>query len=596
MRNRVQLSAAWMRLHRKAKIVMVAVLGIVGLFATTSHDLESRNSAISGAFVWGFTTARLPPPSTVFVVQKQQQRHQLQLEHLGLSFSIPAKRPYNTVLRQIDRDWIEGTGSSRRPQQFQQQRHQQYPNKQPYSHANNSINNNNINNSGRGQSSASSSTSMVQGIDPDAWQTELTKAELLALLDTAQTAARAAGEVIMAAVSGPLYLHNAENQQAETTELVNADSNNMRLGAQSATADSSDSSTDLNDSSPPSTTAGTTLEVMDVVPTAKMDSSSSSNDVAETSGGMDATAAALAAAIPAASRASTAISEADTTPQNVPNSDMLAPTNAVSTRTVREASLTHQKSSIKDIATLFDIQAQDAVEAVIRSIYPNHAFLGEEEVASGASASDAALRRALQQASISGSHFVWICDPIDGTANFASGLALSAVTLAVVYKGTIVVGVVYDPYRGDMFSAVKGEGAYINDVHRLHVTQDVTVVRDAVINAGCPVDPKAFACSVRGVMALNAQTRGIRMIACSALTTAWIAAGRLTAHFGYDLNSWDLAAGALLIQEAGGMVTDLRGTPYNLATRDMLCSNGFVHEQVLDILRDADAITYNRRY
>lgn len=90
------------------------------------------------------------------------------------------------------------------------------------------------------------------------------------------------------------------------------------------------------------------------------------------------------------------------------------------------------------------------------------------------------------------------------------------------------------------------------------------------------------------------KARGIRVIACTALTTAWIAAGRLTAHYGYDIASWDLAAGALLIQEAGGKITDLDGSPYTLKTRNMLCSNGYVHDQVLDALREAGADSFER--
>jgi myo-inositol-1(or 4)-monophosphatase len=250
------------------------------------------------------------------------------------------------------------------------------------------------------------------------------------------------------------------------------------------------------------------------------------------------------------------------------------------------------KYSVKDIVTVYDKQAQLAVQDVIRSMYPTHRFLGEEDVAAGAAASEAALLQALQEPAPS--EFVWICDPIDGTANFASGLTLSAVTIGVVYKGTPVVGVIYDPHRDEMFSAVNCQGAYLNGKQRLRVTQAVTDVKDAIINAGCPADPSAFACSMRGVLALNGQSRGLRMIACSALTTAWIAAGRLTAHFGYDLSSWDLMAGALLIQEAGGLVTDLDGSPYKLQTRNMLCSNGLVHDQIMIILREADAVSFTR--
>ena len=246
------------------------------------------------------------------------------------------------------------------------------------------------------------------------------------------------------------------------------------------------------------------------------------------------------------------------------------------------------KTSIKDIVTEHDKKAQVTVERVIRSAYPDHSFLGEEDVDPGAAASAQALSDRLRTTE---SGFLWICDPIDGTANFASGLALCAVTVAVVYDGTAVVGIIYDPHSDEMFTAVKGQGAALNG-RPLHVSEGITNIKDAIINAGCPADPYAFAASMRGIAALNSKSRGLRMIACSALTTAWIAAGRLTAHFGYDLSSWDLVAGALLIQEAGGCVTDLDGTPYRIETRNMLCSNGLVHDEVLKVLKEADAISF----
>jgi myo-inositol-1(or 4)-monophosphatase len=128
----------------------------------------------------------------------------------------------------------------------------------------------------------------------------------------------------------------------------------------------------------------------------------------------------------------------------------------------------------------------------------------------------------------------------------------------------------------------------------IQVAQAVTSVNEAIINAGCPADPNAFQTSMRGLLALNGQSRGLRMIACSALTLAWIASGRLGAYFGYDLSSWDALAGALLILEAGGQVTDLDGSEYKLETRNLLCSNGYVHDEILNILREADAVSFTR--
>ena len=246
-----------------------------------------------------------------------------------------------------------------------------------------------------------------------------------------------------------------------------------------------------------------------------------------------------------------------------------------------------KQSNPKDIVTQYDRQAQQAVQSILQSHYPHHAFLGEEDVLPGAEASEQALVSILKH------DFVWICDPIDGTANFAAGLPLAGVTVSLVHQGQALLGVVYDPLRDELFVAVRGQGATCNG-RPIQVATGVKHLKDALINAGCPADPAAFATSVKGIQALNGATRGVRMMACSALTTAWIASGRLAGHFGYDLSSWDLVAGALLIQEAGGKVTDLDGSEYQVTTRNMLCSNGLIHEETLEILRQADAVSFVR--
>jgi myo-inositol-1(or 4)-monophosphatase len=248
------------------------------------------------------------------------------------------------------------------------------------------------------------------------------------------------------------------------------------------------------------------------------------------------------------------------------------------------------KFSIKDVVTEYDKLAQEAIEAIVVSHYPEHSFLGEEDVDPGGIASEQALDEAL---SATPSGYVWICDPIDGTANFASGLPLCAVTMSVVYKSVPIVGIIYDPHRNEMFSSIRGQGAFLNG-NECRVQSAVTETSDAIVNAGCPADPNAFKVSMRGMLALNSKARGIRVIACSALTLAWIACGRLTAHFGYDLSSWDLVAGALLIQEADGRITDIDGSPYKVETRNMLCSNGNVHDEILAVLRHADATSFTR--
>jgi len=267
---------------------------------------------------------------------------------------------------------------------------------------------------------------------------------------------------------------------------------------------------------------------------------------------------------------------------------------------------TEEKVNIKDIVTKYDKQAQIAMEQIIRSEFPFHSFLGEEDVAAGGDASAQALADALNESGDeAGTDYVWIVDPIDGTANFASGLDLCGVTVAVVDKtnGKPLIGVIYDPHKDEMFVAVDGKGAYCNKklLNKMSIASGSSSLKDTIVNAGCPADPNAFEASMRGIGALNSKCRGLRMIACSALTLAWVASNRLGAHFGYDLSSWDLVAGALIIQEAGGNVSDIDGSAYNVQTRNMLVSSPEsnigdenVHQEILDVLKEADAISFDR--
>jgi myo-inositol-1(or 4)-monophosphatase len=502
-------------------------------------------------------------------------------------------------------------------------------------------------------------------MDLDAWRTELELDDLRALLDTATTAARAAGDLMLhalqrqqparkdrlqqqqhnegtssasaaaaAAVSAEEQQSSSETMNTTTTNSTNENTTsvtgedtavavgsgakglgdlvgaamightNPAPGTESSTNDPGTATattlthdaTDVRNagamSPSPTTTSATTTPAWSTVPMAA--STATTTSTASSPATNSATPLEAESSSPSLVMNTDDGAEEDTsTVHSHENADAHDTTTASDPSSwPPPASATpaaFQKTNFQDVYTIYDMQAQDVIEEIVLSRYPDHSFLGEESVSAGNS--DAALHRALVQAM--NSHVLWIVDPIDGTANFASGMALSAVTIAVVYKGTVVVGVVYDPFRNDMFCAIKGQGAYLNDQYLLQVTPRVTTVSDAVINAGCPANVNAYACALRGVQALHGRgVRGVRMMACTALITAWIAAGRLTAHFAYDLNSWDVAAGALLIQEAGGLVTDLYGMPYQLSTRNMLCSNGLVHYEILDLLQDASAVSY----
>ena len=179
-------------------------------------------------------------------------------------------------------------------------------------------------------------------------------------------------------------------------------------------------------------------------------------------------------------------------------------------------------------------------------------------------------------------------DPIDGTTNFVHGMPLCMPSVAVTYRGDVVVGVIYDPHRQELFTATKGGGAYMNG-KPIKVGEQSTI-GDAVVAMGSPPAVESMEMSLRGIQALMPKVRTIRMIGSAAIMLAWVANGRLTAYWEYDLSSWDISAGALIIQEAGGRFTDLEGNDFTLRTRKICASNGKVHDEILKVLNEARVI------
>lgn len=158
-------------------------------------------------------------------------------------------------------------------------------------------------------------------------------------------------------------------------------------------------------------------------------------------------------------------------------------------------------------------------------------------------------------------------------------------SIAATYKGEVVVGVIYDPHRDEMFTATKGGGAFLNG-KAIEVGQQEELV-DAIVAMGSPPGEQSMQMSLKGIQALMPRVRTIRMFGSAAIMLAWIANGRLTAYWEYDLSSWDISAGALIIQEAGGKVTDLEGNDFSLRTRKICATNGMIHGQLLQALNDA---------
>jgi myo-inositol-1(or 4)-monophosphatase len=215
--------------------------------------------------------------------------------------------------------------------------------------------------------------------------------------------------------------------------------------------------------------------------------------------------------------------------------------------------------------------------------FPDHNFLGEESVAPGVEAAKAALEEKLAK-----SGWLWIVDPIDGTTNFACGIPLNLPSIAVAYNGEAVVGVLMDPHRDELFSAVKGQGAYCNG-ERIYVGEQ-ELIGDAVVGMESPAGQESLEVALKGIEPLMPKVRTIRMLGSSAVMLPWVADGRLTAYWTPDECAWDIAAGSLIVMEAGGRVTELSGKAYSLRSRSLVASNGKVHDEILRILQDEAGI------
>uniref|UniRef100_A0A7S3LDA3 Inositol-1-monophosphatase n=1 Tax=Amphora coffeiformis TaxID=265554 RepID=A0A7S3LDA3_9STRA len=246
------------------------------------------------------------------------------------------------------------------------------------------------------------------------------------------------------------------------------------------------------------------------------------------------------------------------------------------------ADVTKNKANARDLLTEIDPLCEKTIQETVLAAFPEHAFLGEEDVPPGRQAAAEALRVKLEA---SAETWLWIVDPIDGTTNFVHGMPLCMPSIAATYQGQVMVACIYDPHSDSMYTAVRGRGAYCNE-RPLHVDATTTDLGQAVVAMGSPPGEESMQKSIAAIPHLMPAVRTLRFLGSAALMLAWVAQGRLTAYWEYDLSSWDMAAGSLLIAEAGGNITDLHGQPFTLATRQMAASNGGVHEALLRVLRE----------
>ena len=222
-----------------------------------------------------------------------------------------------------------------------------------------------------------------------------------------------------------------------------------------------------------------------------------------------------------------------------------------------------------DFVTEVDKAAEQAVIEILHRAYPDHAILAEE---SGATAGQAGE-----------SEYTWIIDPLDGTTNFIHGFPQYAVSIALRHKGVLAQGVIYDPTKNELFTATRGRGAYLNE-RRMRVSKR-TQLAEALIGTGFPFrDFEGLDEYLAMFRELTARTAGIRRAGAAALDIAYVAAGRLDGFWEMGLSPWDMAAGALLVQEAGGLVGDFSGEADYLASGRIICGNPKIFAQLVQTI------------
>jgi myo-inositol-1(or 4)-monophosphatase len=229
---------------------------------------------------------------------------------------------------------------------------------------------------------------------------------------------------------------------------------------------------------------------------------------------------------------------------------------------------TIELKSAYEVVTEMDRACERLLVDVIAAHYPEHAILAEE---------GGGVERP--------SEYLWVIDPLDGTNNYAHGFPFFAVSIGLLRARELLIGVVYDPVRDELFSAQAGRGAWCNG-RRLMVSETATLA-GSLVSTGFPYDYGSRTDNNRNQFDLiQARTQGVRRAGAAALDLAYVAAGRLDAHWELRLKPWDSAAAALMVAEAGGRLSDWRGEPWTPWSDDLVASNGRIHEELRCVLTE----------
>lgn len=237
--------------------------------------------------------------------------------------------------------------------------------------------------------------------------------------------------------------------------------------------------------------------------------------------------------------------------------------------------LTKRFNTLKDVrfksegnpVTDVDIEVEQAMISVLRRAFPTFGILSEE---SPPIKSD--------------SPYTWVIDPLDGTRNYVGGIPHFCTTIALAKNGTVLFGITYDPIRKEKFSSQKGSGAFVNQFP-LSVSKKQDL-KSSILGLDIGYYPKHAKAATQLVSAFQNQTQAIRILGSAALGLAYAASGRLDIYCHFSLEPWDLAAGILFIEEAGGMATDIQLVPANLASKSVIVSSSVLHSLFTEHLED----------
>ncbi|MFP4081745.1 MAG: inositol monophosphatase family protein [Candidatus Aminicenantes bacterium] len=223
-----------------------------------------------------------------------------------------------------------------------------------------------------------------------------------------------------------------------------------------------------------------------------------------------------------------------------------------------------------DLVTNFDNQSQKMIFDHLSSCFPDHGFMAEE---------------GLDKAR--GKEFRWVFDPLDGTTNYAHGFPVFCISVAMERKNEVVLGLVYDPMREEMFSAVRGGGAFLNS-RRIRVS-GVHDLDKSLVATGFPYDLRES--EVNNIDHFNhflLRVQAIRRCGSAAMDLCYVACGRFDGFWELKLKPWDMAAGALMVKEAGGKISDFQDKEFSIHGSEILASNGLLHQQMIQVLQQAD--------